>query len=261
MQAFFSGAVCPLLLAVVVLPSSLDRSAAAGAPVLDFDFPRTIQCVVPDDRPSGEATRIVRCVVPLSVRLLEGDIGQVREIRIEIGDCDRRLRVRDFAPATQLVSLTSEAIEWSKTTETGKNFAASLGGEAPVLVGEAIAHVTPNLSGGVNQREIVTQREKRIAPKQVHVASGTVAQGYGVYFTLRPTPQTSLEGMHELSIDLEVPAKWRGDALYVVVEAAGEEKFLWMSQSKRWAREQTRVAIYLAGDERAAAAAEKFVRQ
>lgn len=261
MQTFTGTRACRILLAATLLPWAIADTGEAGGPLLDFDFPRTIQCTVAAEETADSSSRIVRCVLPLSVRLLEGDIRDVREIRVEIGDCDRRLRVRDFAPSTQLVSLATEDIEWSKTTETGKSFAASLGGEAPVLVGETIAHVTPTLNGGLNHREIVTQREKRAAPKQVVVASGTVAQGHGVFFTLRPTPQTSLEGMHQLSIDLEVPAGWRGDALYVVVEAAGEEKFLWITQTKRWAQEQTRVAIYLAGDVRAAAAAKKFVQQ
>ena len=82
-----------------------------------------------------------------------------------------------------------------------------------------------------------------------------------MFFTLRPSPQTSLEGVHELTVAFIVPADWRGDAVRVSCQASGEQKVLWMKQQKVWAEKSGGVALYLAGDAEARRAAERRVRQ
>lgn len=243
----------------IMLPANFSPAQAAR-PAMAFDFPRSI---VVESHPLTDDPehQIVSCAIPISVRLLAGDISEVQEIRIEIGDCDRRLQVHGFSPTTRLESVLSGDVEWSKTTETTKQFSAALGGEAPVFFGDAVARITPTANGGVANREVITERQQRLAPKHVAVVAGTTREGSGVFFTLRPTPQTSLEGMHRVTVEFVTPHNWRGDALHVSVSAAGEEKFLWMSQPKVWAAKKSSVAIYVAGDPEARQAASTFVRQ
>lgn len=233
----------------------------AGGPQVAFDFGRIAECVdvTPTDSEAlypGE--KVVEINLRVSVHLLAGNIDQVEEVRVEIGDSDNRMRVHSFAPSTQLTSHWSKDIEWSKTTEDTNTLGASLGGELPTPVGGLIAHVTPTVSGGMTNREKITEKQYRVAPKFAVVASGTISQEHGVFFKLRSSPHTSLEGTHELTVRFIVPENWRGDSIRVCCQATGTEKVLWMKQQTTWAHTCSGVALYLAGDARARQAALRF---
>jgi hypothetical protein len=239
-----------------------NTTATAGKPHVAFDFGRIAECV--DVTPADKADlypgeKIVEVKLRVSVHLLDGDISDVKEVRVEVGDSDNRMRVHSFAPCTQLASHLSEDIEWSKTTEDTNSLAASLGGELPTPVGGLIAHVTPTISGAKTNHEKITEKQVRLAPKFAVVASGTISQEHGVFFKLRSSPQTSLEGTHELIVRFIVPENWRGDSIRVCCQATGTEKVLWMSQQTTWAHTCSGVALYLAGDARARQAAIRFV--
>jgi hypothetical protein len=230
-----------------------DSIAAAADTGLAFDFGRTIECrdVTPSDfldRYPDE--RIVEATVRLSVYVTAGKISDVDAIRVEIGDVDRRLKVFNFSPTTRLESEFAEAIETVRTVESSHSFEVSLGGEIPCIGGTA-ANVTPSVSGGKGGKEVVTEKQKRVAPQQAVVASGTTNEEHGVFFVLRPSPTTSLEGVHELKVQFIVPVTWRGDAIRVAAQATGDQKVLWM----------TPVALYIEGDFAARRAAERLVRQ
>jgi hypothetical protein len=235
----------------------------AADPALTFDFSRALECrdvtpaefaaLYPDDR-------IVEATLRLSVHLTGGAISDVGEIRVEIVDGDSRLRVHDFAPRTRLESEYADAIETTKTVESNHSFSASLGGELPCL-GGGVANVTPTIGGGTGGKEVVTEKVKRVPPMQAVVASGTMNEEHGVFFTLRPSPTGTLEGVHELSVQFAVPATWRGEALRVTVQATGQQKVLWMKQQAVWGYKSTPVALYLAGDAGARRAAMRFVER
>jgi hypothetical protein len=259
---FFSR---PLVGALVILLSApAARDARAGEPALAFDFGRTLECrdVTPADfAETYPDERIVECTLRLSVYLTEGDIAEVDSIRVEIADCDRRLRVFDLSPSTRMESALAGDIEWTKTTESSHSLGASLGGELPAIVGDVVANVTPSISGASSGRELVTEKQLRVAPKQTVVASGTINHEHGVFFTLRPSPVSSLEGVHELTVAFIVPVEWRGDAVRVTCRASGQQKLLWVKQVKVWAEKSSGVALYLAGDSAARRAAERYVRE
>lgn len=252
------------LLSLAALVTPLDATSVHAAETgLAFDFGRTIECrdVSPADfvdRYPDE--RIVEATLRLSVYLTSGAISDVETIRVEIGDVDRRLKVFDFSPSTRLESEFAEAIETVKTVESSHSFEVSLGGEIP-CIGGTPANVTPSISGGKGGKEVVTEKQKRVAPQQAVVASGTTNEEHGVFFILRPSPTTSLEGVHELKVRFVVPVTWRGDAIRVAVQAAGNQKVLWMTQQKVLAEKSTAVALYMEGDYAARRAAERLVRQ
>lgn len=252
------------LLSLAAFLAPLNATPADAAETgLAFDFGRTIECrdVSPSefvDRYPDE--RIVEATLRLSVYLTSGAISDVETIRVEIGDVDRRLKVFDFSPSTRLESEFAEAIETVKTVESSHSFEVSLGGEIP-CIGGTPANVTPSISGGKGGKEVVTEKQKRVAPQQAVVASGTTNEEHGVFFILRPSPTTSLEGVHELKVRFVVPVTWRGDAIRVAVQAAGNQKVLWMTQQKVLAEKSTAVALYMEGDYAARRAAERLVRQ
>jgi hypothetical protein len=235
----------------------------AGEPTLSFDFGRTLECrdITPaeyaDQYPSE---RIVECTLRLSVYLESGDINDVDAIRVEIADRDRRLRVFDFSPCTRLESALSGDIEWTRTSETSHSVGASLGGELPAPIGGFVAHVTPTINAGKGGKEVVKEKQLRVAPRQAVIASGTIDNEHGVFFTLRQSPTTSLEGVHELSVQFIVPDDWRGDAIRVTCQATGQQKLLWIKQRKIWAEKSLAVALYQAGDPAARRAAERHVK-
>ena len=113
----------------------------------------------------------------------------------------------------------------------------------------------------MTQREVVTEQKKKIAPKHLVVASGTTGEQHGVFFKLRPSPQSTLEGEHELTVRFVVPAIWRGDSVAVSCQATGQQKFLWLKQRKVWADQWDCVAIYIAGDVEARRAARRAARR
>lgn len=251
-------------LVLVLAAASQPAAALADEPRLSFDFGRTLECqdVTPADFAAAYPDeRIVECTLRLSVSLAGGDVNDIHALRVEIADRDRRLRVFDFAPWTQMESTLAKDVKWTKTTESSDTLGVSLGGELPTVIGGAVAHVTPTLNATKGGKETITETQVRYAPQQVVVASGTIDQEHGVYFTLRPSPLSSLEGVHELTVAFIVPAHWRGDAVYVSCVATGEARVLWMKQQKVWAEQAGGVALYLAGDAAARRAAERRVRQ
>jgi hypothetical protein len=251
------------LILLLILASTQAGETQAAEPVLAFDFGRTIEArdiTPPEYADLYPQERIIEARFRMSVRLESGDIADVSEIRIEINDHDGRLRVHDFAPRTRLESEYADAIETTKTVESHKAFTASLGGEIPCL-GGGVANVTPTIGGEVGGKEIVTEKVKRVAPMQAVVASGTINEEHGVFFTLRPSPTGTLEGVHELTVQFVVPAKWRGDAIRITCQASGQQKVLWMKQQAVWGYKSTPVALYLAGDSVARQAAMRFVER
>ena len=171
------------------------------------------------------------------------------------------MRVHSFQPGTTLENRHSDDIYRSHTKEQSKSLGATLGGEAPVPLGEVVAHVTPSISAGLSDREVITETEHRLAPQHVVVASGTIGQEHGVFFKLRSSPLSSLEGVHELTVRFIVPDNWRGDSVRVCCQATGQDRFLWMKQQTTWANTCATVAIYLAGDLKARQAAQRFSEQ
>jgi len=246
--------------------------ARADSPTIAFDFGRTAECrditSVESNNASSDVPstvfpneKIVELRLRVSVHLLEGQLDDVEEVRIEIGDCDSLIRVHDFAPSTRLESRHTGDIRRSTTSEQTKSLGASLGGELPLPMGEVVAHVTPTINGGLSNREVVTETEHRIAPQHVVVASGTIGQEHGVFFKLRSSPLSSLEGVHELTVRFIVPDSWRGDSVKVCCKATGQDKFLWIKQQSTYGHTCGAVALYLAGDLKARQAAQRFAKQ
>ncbi len=247
-----------LSIAILMLNTGI---VVAGSPQIAFDFGRIAECVeIADENvllTPGE--KLVELKLRVSVHLIAGKLSDVEEVRIEVGDPQNQMRVHSFSPSTQMASHLGGDIEWSRTTEEGHSIGASLGGELPTPVGGLIAHVTPTISGGTTNSEKITEKQLRLAPKFAVVASGTISQEHGVFFKLRSSSQSSLEGTHDLIVRFVVPENWRADSVRVCCQATGTEKVLWMKQQATWAHTCAPVVLYLAGDVEARRAAIRYV--
>jgi len=235
----------------VLLGSLLAGGAPAAESGVEFDFARLVayRVVVPAEAADYiENEKLVEVVLPISVRFHGLPVENVQEINVEIDASDTGLRVAGFAPATELHSDIVQTIYITTTTENARAIEATLGGELPVPMGDVVSHVTPSVTAGVGKSETATERLRRLPPKQAVVVSGTSSQGQGVFFKLKRSSQTSLEGVHEVTIRFVVPHEWQGGAIHVACTARGQRKVFWMDKPAILGQTFALVEIYEAGD-------------
>jgi hypothetical protein len=92
-------------------------------------------------------------------------------------------------------------------------------------------------------------------PMEAVLVAGTIERGTGVYFKLRPAPDTPLEGSREFKLVMRVPSAWRGDLMYVRCEALQQRRGKVTSHgTSRFV-----VGLYSEGDDYARHAAEQLV--
>lgn len=258
MHAEFGGDRLRLIanLIIVVLAMAWASLDARGAdlislggelPELEFDVPPTLVArdVTPHNyQPLSPGERLVEVCLPVSVVVVKGDVNRIREVIVEIDGAEAGLRVHDFSPDTRLASDRTDQVTVQTTRESKRGIDASLGGALPVAGGTA--HLTPSITGGASDRTASTITETRLAPKQAVLVSGAVNHRRGVYFKLRRSTQTTLEGEHDLAVTFVAPADWAGGALRVDCVARGEKRWLFVKQRKVWNSSRTPVEVRLA---------------
>lgn len=236
-----------VLKALVLLLSSAGVAHAGEPPVVLFDVPKRLVAHEVVEPAAPNPYRLVEITVPVSTRVAKGDVGKVQEITIEIDGGCAALVVHDFAPQTTLGSELADDIKVTTTTEKATSLDATLGGQSPIPIGDVVAHVTPSISAGNKNRTAETKTTSRLAPKRPIVVSGTISEGHGAFFQLRPSTQTTLEGQHQLSIVFRVPYDWTAGHLDVRCWARGERQILWFDQPQTWGSIRRQVAVSIAG--------------
>jgi hypothetical protein len=230
--------------------SAVSTGAVLAETHVEFDFARTAECrdVTPAERAFQYPTqRLVEFALPVSVRFHDAAPDDVDELTVEITGPESGMRVFDFSPATQLASDIENAIETTTTTKSARSLDGSLGGALPIPYAAEVAHVTPTINAGISKGEATTEKVNRLPPKYAVVVSGTKAEGRGVFFKLKRWSQTSLEGVHALSVTFIVPSGWRGGEVFVNCSAGGQRKVLFIKQSATVGAEAAPVRLYLAG--------------
>jgi len=225
-------------------------TAVHAADYVEFDFTRAIECrdVTPHDHlRQYPHQRLIELTLPVSVRFHGVEPNDVEELTIEISGASAGLRVYRFAPTTQLASDVSQPIETVTTSKSGRSLDATLGGALPVPFAAKVANVTPSISAGTSSGETTTEKLNRLPPKQAVVVSGTSLQGRGVFFKLKKSSQTSLEGVHTFTVVFVAPAEWRGGQIGIACTALGKRTILWLTQSAMLGREADEVRICLVG--------------
>src|SRR3954466_3924634 len=211
--------------------------AAAGgvfaSPSVEFDVAPTAECrdVTPAQRLTlYPSQRVIEVALPVSVRFHGASMEDGEELAIEVNGASANLQVMEFSPPTQLATDIAREIELTSTTKKNRAFDASLGGTLPIPGADAVAHITPSLSGELSKCDTATEKFNRLPPKHAVVVSGTSSEGRGVFYKLKRYSQTSLEGLHALTITFVAPRKWQFSEIRVDCAARGERKMLWMKQ-------------------------------
>jgi hypothetical protein len=174
--------------------------------------------------------RTIEFTLPVSVRFRSVAAEDVDELDIEISGAEAGLRVAAFSPTTRLASDVAGPIKSTTTTKKGTFIDGSLGGTLPIPYADLVAHLTPTINAGAKRTTSETESLNRLPPQRAIVISGTSSEGRGVFFKLKRSSQTSLEGAHELVVSFVVPADWRGCTIRVSCTAHGQRKVLWVRQ-------------------------------
>ena len=215
--ALFRSILCSMTLCIgcfVATGSSgfLLQPSALQAATVQFDVNSTIGCVsqganiAPPLEDQGE--RLVLAPMQISALVTSGSAAELAELLYEAVAPERRISIHDYSPQTQLSTDVIGSINVQKTNSDGRR--ASIG-----LNGAFESILRADASGGAESSESKSESYKTTPPRELVSAAGTVHRGHGVYFKLKHSPQTSLEGSREFVLTLRVPTDWRGDYLRV----------------------------------------------
>ena len=200
-------------------------------PEVAFDVPRSLECrdvTTPEFQAANPEKRLVEIEAPVSLLLYHGEANRVRDLVIEI-DGGEELTVHDYTPRTALTSELAEPIEVRRSTSTDKSIGASLGGK---LAGDVA--LTPTISGAHGRTESSTETRHKLPPKQAVVVSGTIGGRRGVFYKLRSSSQSTLEGERTFRVTFVAPAEWDGGSVEVRCVARGQRKWLFVEQRRVW---------------------------
>jgi hypothetical protein len=172
--------------------------------------------------------------------------------RIESPHCG--FAVVDYLPQTTLATDVVEHFSIEKQREDNRSLGITVSGQYNHL-----AQGTATAGGGKTIKSSV--RYDLLPPLELLASSGTVSRGSGVYFKLRPSRRTSLEGAKEFVLMIRVPRDWRGDYVHVRCEAVGRKQSVLPSVESEavCGHADLLVALYAEGDLTAQQAAASLI--
>lgn len=254
-----SLSVCQFHTLLLALVCCIDRHVEmhAAQPMVMFDVSYLIGC---RDITSSElikshhGNKLVEAKFSIS-SLVRGDQADIVELLYRIESPHLDARIVDYSPRTQLVT----DLAGNVNVETSHEATHSLG---LGISGKYDQYVTGDASTTRGKKEASKLNYELLPPLEIVASSGTTRRSTGVYFKLRPSPRSTLEGAKDYVIVLRVPNAWRADSFCVTCEALvrGESGGLATSLPKGiGSHERFVVALYMEGDEDAQHTAEKFV--
>ncbi len=229
------------------IPGVVD-SVQANEGCVQFDAPASVvACDVtpPEMEVELPEERLVQLIFPISTRVGCDSRQAIMQMQFEIRSTGPGIQIVDYGPRTSMYS----DIEGPIAVETREETSHSLGLDAGGAITDAIKL---SANAGTGKTRGYSEQFHRIPPHKLLLASGTLQRGTAVYFKFNPSPQTTLEGGHQLSITMRVPRKWRGGILRVDCRAEGSESGLLGRRDDFLAgRVSFMIATWLKGDSRA----------
>lgn len=223
--------------------STLGTAVRAADTKVAF-IPSKIECqdVTPHKCAAVHTTmKVIEAKFRISASFLDGGEDSTVDFVYMLSSPGMRLKVLDFLPNTTLESTTAEdQIEVVDSTESSD----ATSGEAKV--GYGVLGLTAGKS--FNNKRTESNKYKRVAPKNLVLASGTTNRGHGVFYKLRPSRDASLEGAKEFTFLAMVPKTWRGDWCSVVCCARANKRSVTSTSVAISGIEHAHVGLFLAGD-------------
>ncbi len=240
-----------LLIATLLLTVNATAVLAAD-PAVRFDTEPTVVCQ--DATPDGFAKtapnhRLVKATFRVSALVSETcDVDNIEYLYQFVGPTGN-IRIVDFDPKTQLGTDVAGNIGVDKKRESTKSLGLNVSGSFENMVRATGV-------GDLGTKDSVQYHYELKAPKSAVLAAGTVDRGTGVYFKIRPSRDSTLEGAREFQLVMRVPSTWRADLLYLrcdVRDTRHREPRIVSSQ-------RFVIGLYAAGDDEALRAAERLVQ-
>lgn len=177
------------------------------------------------------------------------------EYLVQVYSAARLLQVVDYEPKTTV----APKFDGSISVETTKEGTASIGVDASGAF-EHIARITGHANAG--GKTVETERFQRLPPHELLLAAGLMHRGSGVYFKVRSSPDSSMEGGRRFTIRFRVPEDWRGGFLTVscVARSDSQSPLSALDVSSSVGRANFIVAAHVQGDREAKDAAESYAR-
>jgi hypothetical protein len=240
--------------------ASIVAPADAGAPRVRFDTDSVVGCIDVTPLEFAEANpgeKLIEARFLISTLIGPGDSDAELQHLYTIESRQRTMQVEDYEPKTTLAADVVGHMLVENKNEKGKSIGLNLSGSYDKFA-------AGTASAGMDSKSGVITKYEKLPPLEVVAASGPIRRGSGVYFKLKPSSQTSLEGAQVFVAMFRVPATWRGDYVHVHCEAWSVAKGL---PSPFSTNEPVRVgggdffvALHLEGDVEAKAAAQQFSR-
>ncbi len=254
---FDCGRPLLVMLAMVVAP----QSARADEPVVIFDAPLSIACreVTTDEfADTHPEEKMIEVTIHVSTLVTAGLADDVDHLIVTFSSPSRRLRTVDFLPKTELAADLAGPIDVVEVAEQDKSLKASLGGGVGFRYGLADVSAAPAASTGTSRRQSSKESFQRLSSQHLLLASGTTNAGHGVFFKVKASSQTSLEGDQTFVCRFAVLRAWRGDWAKLECWAYGYKKDLFNKKIQLCGHSNVLIGLYAAGDVDAQATAEQL---
>jgi hypothetical protein len=187
------------------------RGPEKGSPGVDFF--QFMAALSGPSRGAEEVDRdreLIEVVIPVSARVRDGSEKDVKQCLYTLVDpgMPPTLSVTDWLPRTELKTEYAKPIQYSR--ENLANIGISMTAKYVV---SATGQASDQLKSGVNY--------EMLPPQETVLASGTIQHGHGIFFKLKSSTQTTLEGEKSFSAIFSVPRGWRGGCLRLECEVVG----------------------------------------
>lgn len=231
----------------------LAASLIAGSPRVQFDVHPLVSC---QDITSEEFTRehpadrLIEADLQVSSLIKSGKEDDLIEFFYRIQSPRGSVQIVDYTPKTSMTSDYAGNIAIERKKEKVRSLGGSASGGYHYLA-------KGTLSGELGAKNGSTIRYELVPEMQQLAASGTMHRGTAVYFKLKPSRQTSLEGCKQFKLIMRVPRSWRADLLHVYCRARGYNRGVIRPLDEKMVSGSNvfPVALYLAGDQQARAVA------
>jgi hypothetical protein len=245
-------------LAIGFFQLAANREVQAQSPRVQFDMPYLLSAR--DVTPAAFSQlnpreRLVEVRFPISSFLAAGDENDLTQLVYRIEGPQGKFAVADFLPKTTLETRYAGNLNVESLSDHESQLHIDLAGNYQWLTG-----FTANAN--FHDKEFSQVKGELLPPLEAVAASGTTQRQRGVYFKLRGTSRTWLEGEKEFATILRVPKDWRADYVVVRCEAEGIRRAFVTTLDERVVagRRDFIVALYAEGDEYARASAAELIR-
>jgi hypothetical protein len=242
-SALVTGFVVAALLWLAASP------ALSGPPRVEFDVATSVACrevTTPEFAAAFPSEKLMQATFNISSLVRRGRQSDLAEFFYRIESPQGTLRIVDHLPRQELASPYVGPIAVEKKDEASAKIGGLITGHYPPF-----SNAQLNAQAGTTNGMVV--RYEMLPPKELLAASGTLNRERGVYFKLRPSAQTSLEGAKQFICVLRVPRGWRGDCVRIDCQAACDARSSWPigEGPSDGGAASFLVALFAAGDEEA----------